>query len=69
MSAAGASIPVKELIDGPHVHGRLYRDPDLFARELEAIWYKVWVYIGHESEIPQPGDFRAPPDRPATGAS
>ena len=57
MSAAGASIPVKELINGPHVRGRLYRDPDLFARELEAIWYKVWVYIGHESEIPQPGDF------------
>ena len=57
MSAAGASIPFNELINGPHVQGRLYRDPDLFARELEAIWYKVWVYIGHESEIPQPGDF------------
>ena len=24
-------------------------------RELgEAIWYKVWVYVGHESEIPRP---------------
>jgi phenylpropionate dioxygenase-like ring-hydroxylating dioxygenase large terminal subunit len=54
MSAAGASILFNELINGPHVRGRLYRDPDLFARELEAIWYKVWVYIGHESEIRNP---------------
>ena len=57
MSAAGASIPFQQLINGPHVHGSLYRDPDCSQRELEAIWYKVWVYIGHESEIPQPGDF------------
>jgi phenylpropionate dioxygenase-like ring-hydroxylating dioxygenase large terminal subunit len=57
MSVTGASIQFNQLIDGPHVRGRLYRDPDLFQRELEAIWYKVWVYIGHVSEVPNPGDF------------
>ena len=35
----------------------------VFERELEAIWHKVWVYVGHESEIPKPGDLRAAADR------
>src|SRR6202035_5978497 len=39
------------------INGRVYRDADLFQRELEQIWYKVWVYIGHESEVPEPGCF------------
>jgi phenylpropionate dioxygenase-like ring-hydroxylating dioxygenase large terminal subunit len=51
------SIDFDELIDGAHISGRLYRDVAIFARELEAIWYKVWVYIGHVSELPNPGDF------------
>ena len=51
------SIDYEALTSGARVHGSLYRDPAIFARELEAIWYKVWVYIGHESEIPEPGDF------------
>lgn len=45
------------LVYGPRVRGSVYRDPELFRRELENIWYKVWVYIGHESEVPNPGDF------------
>ena len=48
---------IRDLVKGSRIHGSLYRDPAVFERELERIWYKVWVYIGHESEIPQPGDF------------
>ncbi len=47
----------QSLIADGRVHGSLYRDPDVFQRELAAIWNRVWVYIGHESEVPQPGDF------------
>jgi phenylpropionate dioxygenase-like ring-hydroxylating dioxygenase large terminal subunit len=50
-------IDVENLIQGTRIHGSLYRDPEVFARELDAIWYKVWVYVGHESEIAKPGDF------------
>src|SRR6202140_732115 len=39
------------------INGRVYRDAELFQRELERIWYRVWVYVGHESEVPTPGDF------------
>ena len=45
------------LIEPTRVHSRLYCDPAVFEAELETIWHKVWVYVGHESEAPGPGDF------------
>lgn len=46
-----------DLFRDARVHGSVYRHPAIFQRELDRIWYKVWVYIGHESEVPNPGDF------------
>ncbi len=46
-----------ELIESDRVHGSLYNDPAIFQAELEEIWYKTWVYVGHESEIPDRFDF------------
>ncbi len=40
------------------VHGSAYTDPAIFELELERIFEQTWVYVGHESEILQPGDFR-----------
>lgn len=48
-----------DLIHGSRVHGSLYRDPAIFELELERIWYRTWVYVGHESEVPNPNDFVA----------
>ncbi len=48
-----------DLIHQNRVHGSLYRDPAIFAQELEQIWYRTWVYVGHESEIPNPHDYVA----------
>ncbi|KAA9162612.1 Rieske 2Fe-2S domain-containing protein [Amycolatopsis acidicola] len=45
------------LIEHDRVHGSLYTDPRVFADELERIFYRGWVYVGHESEIPQPNDY------------
>jgi phenylpropionate dioxygenase-like ring-hydroxylating dioxygenase large terminal subunit len=25
--------------------------------ELARIWYRTWVYVGHESEVRRPGDY------------
>jgi len=36
----------------------LYYDPSLFEAELERIFYKTWIWVAHESELPSPGDFR-----------
>ena len=38
-----------ELIRPDRVHGSLYSDPGIFANELQKIWYRTWVYVGHES--------------------
>lgn len=45
------------LIESGRVHGSLYCDPEIFKIELEKIWYRTWVYVGHTSEIPDRNDF------------
>ncbi|MGB6602997.1 MAG: aromatic ring-hydroxylating dioxygenase subunit alpha [Steroidobacteraceae bacterium] len=35
----------------------LYLDPEVFARDLELIFGRHWVYVGVEPEIAEPGDF------------
>jgi fatty-acyl-CoA synthase len=45
------------LIEPDRVHGSLYTDPEIYAAELERIWYRTWVYVGHVSEIPEPNDY------------
>ncbi|MEC9345454.1 MAG: aromatic ring-hydroxylating dioxygenase subunit alpha [Pseudomonadota bacterium] len=46
-----------DLIRGDHIHGSLYTDPAIFRLEMERIWFRTWVYVGHESEVPNPHDF------------
>jgi phenylpropionate dioxygenase-like ring-hydroxylating dioxygenase large terminal subunit len=36
---------------------RAFFDPDLYARELKEVFAKVWLYLGHESQIEAPGDY------------
>jgi p-cumate 2,3-dioxygenase subunit alpha len=41
------------------VRRRVFTDPAILVREQERIFEKCWLYVGHESEIPKPGDFRS----------
>ena len=47
----------RALIEPMRVHGSLYTDAQVFADEMERIFLKGWVFVGHESEIPDPGDW------------
>jgi len=40
------------------VHRSVYASPEIFAMERERIFNHCWIYVGHESEIEQPGQFR-----------
>lgn len=43
---------------GDRVHRRIYLDEDLFEQEMEKIFGHSWVYVAHESEVPNAGDYR-----------
>src|ERR1043166_4548809 len=47
------------LVQDGRVHSDIYTSERVFQLELERIFHRCWLYIGHESEIPRPGDFRA----------
>jgi len=53
----GRSIDYNALVKPDAVHGDCYIDPDIFTDELKKIYGRGWVYIGHQSEIPDAGDY------------
>ena len=34
-----------------------YTDPDFFRLDMELIWYRDWLFVGHDCEIAKPGGF------------
>lgn len=38
---------------------RIFSDPDIYQQELEQVFGRCWVVIGHESLIAKPNDFHA----------
>jgi len=56
-SAGEVGSPFDRLIQPDKVHGSLYTDRTIFTQELTKIWYTTWVFVGHESEVPQPNDY------------
>lgn len=36
---------------------RAFVDQDIFEREYKAIFDRCWLYLGHASELPEPGNF------------
>ncbi len=34
-----------------------YTDPDIYERDIDRIFLRSWLYAGHQSEIPNPGDW------------
>ncbi len=41
-----------------YVDSRIYSDQGIFEEELEKIFKKSWIPVCHESELPEPYDFR-----------
>ena len=36
---------------------RVFTDPEVYRAEQEHLFARCWLYVGHESQIPQSGDF------------
>jgi len=51
-------IDYGSLVKDDRVHVSLYTNPAIFADEMDTIFHRGWVYVGHRGEIPNRGDFR-----------
>lgn len=51
----------RSLIAPERIHGKLYKDPEIFRQEMQAIFHHGWVFVGHESEVPRTGSFVSKP--------
>ncbi|HEU4987469.1 MAG TPA: aromatic ring-hydroxylating dioxygenase subunit alpha [Rhizobiaceae bacterium] len=43
--------------EGYSLEQPFYIDPDYFKLDLELIWYRDWLFVGHDCELPKPGGF------------
>jgi len=57
MTANGA-VDYDALVREDRVHSRVYNDSQIFEDEMERIFHRGWVFVGHASEIPSLGDYR-----------
>ena len=48
---------VEDSGNGLRVSGRLYHDPQVFDDEMEKIFHQGWVFVGHDSEVAEPGEY------------
>lgn len=54
-----AAIDVGALVEPDRVHRRVYTDPAVFDLEMDRIWHSTWIYVGHESQVKEPGEYYA----------
>lgn len=45
------------LVQPNQVHRDLYLSPAVFELEMREVWGRAWLFVGHDSQIPKPGDF------------
>ena len=48
---------VRALVKADQVHRDLYISQDLFELEQENFFSNTWNYVGHDSQVPKPGDY------------
>ncbi len=51
------SLDPFSLVRGDEVHRRLYTDPRIFKLEQDRLFRRAWLFVGHDSQIPEAGDF------------
>jgi phenylpropionate dioxygenase-like ring-hydroxylating dioxygenase large terminal subunit len=46
------------LVERDRVHGSVYTNPAVFDAEMDRIFHRAWLCLGHAAEIPNAGDYR-----------
>jgi phenylpropionate dioxygenase-like ring-hydroxylating dioxygenase large terminal subunit len=52
-------LAVDKLVDARNgiINHSIFSHPDVYEQELEQIFGRMWLFVGHESQIPKPGDY------------
>jgi hypothetical protein len=50
---------VTALVRDTEIHKDCYVDDEVFRLEMAHLFANTWVYVGHASQVPQPGDYFA----------
>ncbi len=48
---------LSRLVEPDRVRREVYTDPGIFDLEMQRIHERVWIYCGHESQVPKAGDY------------
>src|ERR1700722_1068329 len=48
---------LRALVQPDRVHRDVYLDPGIFELEMRRLWRRTWIYVGHESQVRDSGDF------------
>src|SRR5882762_7236337 len=48
---------VRDLVRETEVHRDVYVDQDVFRLEMEHLFSNTWVYVGHDSQVANAGDY------------
>lgn len=54
---AGNSDAIRALVRDQEVHRDVYVSEEVFRLEMEHMYPNSWVYVGHDSQVPNPGDY------------
>lgn len=47
----------RELIHDDRIHASLYTSDEIFESEMDRMFHRGWVYVGHSSEVAKTGDY------------
>lgn len=53
----GNAEAVRNLVQDIEVHRDVYIDQEIFELEMEHLFANTWVYVGHDSQVPNSGDY------------
>ncbi len=48
---------LSDLVRADSVHRSVYTDERVFRAEMQFLFAQAWLFVGHESQVPTPGDF------------
>lgn len=52
------SLGAADMVEEGRINKALYSDPAIFEEELDKVFNNTWIWVGHESEVPEAGSYK-----------